>query len=177
LNIDDLYEAARSGGKTAENKLFRILAVRLNVFAYRKIRDQETARELVQSTVMKLVEHFREMEFEVSFSAWAYKVLRNDIMNYWKKRQKHKERLNHLSQQQETPFRVPDPALELRVIECLKKLIRQNRNFARVLNLKYQGYDSEEIKCRLNITSSNLYVMLHRARLTMKACLEKGGPR
>ena len=40
--------------------------------------------------------------------------------------------------------------------------------------MKYlDGLDSEEICKELNITASNFWVLMHRAKLGLRACLEK----
>jgi len=68
-----------------------------------------------------------------------------------------------------------DPVLELKLLDCLKKVGQKNIKFARTLNLKYQGYSVEEICDRLEISRENLYTILSRARSALELCLEKGG--
>jgi DNA-directed RNA polymerase specialized sigma24 family protein len=43
-----------------------------------------------------------------------------------------------------------------------------------VFTMKYlEGLDSEEICKVLNLTTSNYWVLIHRAKLQLRACLEK----
>jgi RNA polymerase sigma-70 factor (ECF subfamily) len=45
-----------------------------------------------------------------------------------------------------------------------------------VFTMKYlEGLDSEEICKVLNLTTSNYWVLIHRAKLQLRACLEKTG--
>jgi DNA-directed RNA polymerase specialized sigma24 family protein len=70
---------------------------------------------------------------------------------------------------------IPDPRFERQLLECLRKVGRHNNNFARALNLNYQGYSTEEICDRLKLTKVNFYSILSRARSMLDLCLKKGG--
>ncbi len=173
MNINHLYKAARTGDSEAEKELFRVLFVRLKLFAYRKIGSEEEAEELVQETLVKVVKGYRELEFTTSFSAWAYKVLKNEIFSFWRRGRRQQKVMSGNQEQNDRPDLNPDPTFEMRVLQCLKKLAMSNSTYSRVLNFKYQGYEPPEICQRLNITATNLYVILHRARKAMKACIEE----
>jgi RNA polymerase sigma factor (sigma-70 family) len=175
LSINALHAKAGTGDKVAEEKLFQALSVRFYRFACQRVWDEEDAREVVQDTLMKIAKVYRDREFTTSFSAWAYKVLKNQMIDHLGKRQ----RMDTVQQRSEgddfisTP--APDPVLELKLLDCLKKIGRQNIKFARTLNLKYQGYSVEDICTRLEISRENLYTILSRARSALELCLEKGG--
>jgi DNA-directed RNA polymerase specialized sigma24 family protein len=49
-----------------------------------------------------------------------------------------------------------------------------NKRYARILVLRYQGYSAEEICDEFKITSKNLYMILSRARVLLKRCIETG---
>ncbi|MDH4034538.1 MAG: hypothetical protein OEV80_12145, partial [candidate division Zixibacteria bacterium] len=68
-----------------------------------------------------------------------------------------------------------DPALKRRLLDCLKKIRSTNLRYARILNLQYQGFDTEDVCRRLAVTRSNLYSLLSRARTVLELCLEEGG--
>jgi RNA polymerase sigma-70 factor (ECF subfamily) len=54
--------------------------------------------------------------------------------------------------------------------DCSNKL---PKNVATVFNLReVDGVESKEICTMLNISESNLWVMLHRARMALRRCLE-----
>ena len=54
--------------------------------------------------------------------------------------------------------------------DCSGKL---PKNISTVFNLReLDGVDSKEICQMLNISESNLWVMLHRARMALRRCLE-----
>jgi RNA polymerase sigma-70 factor (ECF subfamily) len=67
------------------------------------------------------------------------------------------------------------PILASKLMECFKKLVNSNQKYARVLNLRYQGYSSDEVSQRLEIDVNNLYIILHRARKALLSCLKEEG--
>jgi RNA polymerase sigma-70 factor (ECF subfamily) len=175
LDINDLQSRAREGDLDAEKRLMAHLTVRFRRFTYQRIRNSEIAREIVQEALIVISENYKNIEFEVSFSTWAYKVLLNKILNYSKKERSRGNNLlkystNHIKSLDWTP----DPEFEISLLNCLKKICQENNRYARILNFKYQGFKSEEICKKLDITLNNYYVILSRARSMLKKCL-KGG--
>ena len=175
LTINSLYDLAVRGTPSDEEKLFAHLSVRFRVFVGHRVWDTEDAEEIVQDTLLKISGLYRDMDIRSSFSAWAYQVLVNEMRNYIRKR---KRRGTHVDPgiEDEAVYGSwqPDPNVESKLADCVHKLARRNQRYARILNLKYQGYSAAEICTRLNISENNFYVILSRARGLLKNCLEKG---
>jgi RNA polymerase sigma-70 factor (ECF subfamily) len=140
LSINNLYEKARTGDKSAENELFRTLSVRFRAFTGQRIGDYDDCNDIVQNAILTISKEYKEMDFTVSFSAWAYKVLKNRMLKYFDSR-KRSANIDSLSNDMQSPsnFR-PDPDLEVILIRCLKKISQTNLKYARIVNLYYQGY-------------------------------------
>jgi len=175
LTIDELFEITRNGDKADEQRLFEALSVRFRLFAYRRIWEEEEALEIVQDALMKIASQYRDIVFRTSFAAWAYKVLINEIRNYVRKRKRRGETTS-LGVEDESMYGSfgADPALLPQLLDCLHRLARRNLRYARILNLKYQGYGAADICEKMAISPNNLYVILSRARIMLKNCLEKG---
>jgi RNA polymerase sigma-70 factor (ECF subfamily) len=61
--------------------------------------------------------------------------------------------------------------LGLAILECLDQL---NEKQARIFKMKtIEGIDTETICNEFDITPSNLWVIIHRARTSLAKCLEK----
>jgi RNA polymerase sigma factor (sigma-70 family) len=144
------------------------------LFAQQKIWNEQDCLEIVQETLSVVAQGYKTIDFEISFSAWAYRILENKIMNYYRAK---KVKESNFSQIQETEkrkvFFQKNPLLENSLIKCLKKIHRFNKDHARILNLRYHGYEIGEISNRLGMTPNNIYVSLCRARKLLKACLNK----
>jgi len=178
LEINTLYREAKFGGKAAEEKLFRALLVRFRLFVFRRILNEEDAEETVQEALLAVAEHMHNIDFTVSFSAWAYNVLINRIHGYYRKKNRQVSTSDNLQEIDSLKEDwTPDPLLIPKLLGCLKKVARSNRRYARILVLKFQGYDAQEICRKLNLSANNLYVILSRARSLLKECMEKEGIR
>ena len=170
-------EKARAGDRKAENQLFQILHARFLIIAKRRLREQEEAEDVVQQSCVTMLQKYKTEQFPGGFEAWAYTVLRMKIGNYLqfkRVRQEDHSRDSGGARRAGYTAREPDWGLESALIDCLKKIVRANPRYARVLNLSYQGYQVEEICNRLDVTRSNLYSMLSRSRSMLNLCLETG---
>jgi len=175
LTINTLHRAAQNGDSNAEGALFALLSARFRYFAEHKIESRDDAEEIVQEALKTILDKYRDIEFTTSFAAWAYKVLDNKILAYFRRSTVQRERMKGSTDADETPvMTVEETALERQLLECLRKLHAANRRHARVLNLHYLGFTVEEICRRVDVTRNNLYSLLHRARARLADCLETG---
>ena len=61
--------------------------------------------------------------------------------------------------------------LGIAILECMENLPEKQ---AKIFKMKtIDGFDTEAICNEFNITPSNLWVIIHRARTTLAQCLEK----
>lgn len=175
FNINRLFQGFRNGDKTAEKELLGHLTVSFRIFAKQRIRDEYDSEDVVQETLVTIMEKSRDIEIETSFAAWAYKILQNKIMNYVSSKQNRKRLSENPGAEFKntgTPHR--DVELSLRLRECFRKINKQNPHHARILNLKYQGFSVQEICRIMKITPNNMYVKLFRARAALEQCLKEG---
>lgn len=177
MDLNKLYLLAKNEDSSAEVDFFETLSARFRLFVRRRIRNQEDGEEIVQNALMAINSEYRTIDIEVSFSAWAYKVLNNRIKAYLKTKARSARRTVSMTDSDWadlTPCRETDLELKRTLLSCLGKIGQVNIRYARVLNLKVQGYQTDEICSRLAITSTNLYSILCRARIMLEQCLEKG---
>ena len=178
MNINALHNKAINGDRADEDRLFQSLTVRFRLFVYQRVWNEDDAKEIVQEALITITKEYKEIEFQTSFSAWAYQVLQNKISNYIRMK-KSREKVVEPMPDGNPDFAAwsPDPVLEPKLLGCLRELGRTNLRYARILNLKYQGYDVEDICRKLDIKPGNFYVILSRARSMLKQCIENGGIR
>jgi len=176
FDLNDLYRAARSGDREAENRLMGHLTVSFRLFAQHRIWNVEDAEEVVQEALVTILSKYKGLEIETSFAGWSYRVLQNKILDFVKKKSARRrlDEANAISLAEDA-YVCPDPRLKVRLIECFRKINQTNSRHARVLNLHYQGYPVTEVCRRLGVTENNLYVLLSRARRALELCLKKGG--
>ena len=132
------------------------------------------AEEVVQETLKTVFEKYRQIDFEISFVAWTYKILNHKLLTYSATKRRRSKKLEEMATRVQN--RTSDGAqdLEKRLLDCLKVVNKASVRHARILNLHYQGFTVPEICDRMSLTRSNFYTILSRARTRLQACLEKG---
>jgi len=176
LGINELYSEADSGNKSAENELFKYLLERFGQFAHHRIWNKEDARDIAQEAVMLIAKEYKSISFEVSFQAWAYKVLNNKILSYIKKRRQRGDKVVTVADLTNVGEQIfePDTGLRTKLLDCLGKIGNLNRRFARIIDLHYLGFMTSEVCEKLNLSRDGFYSALHRARKMLEICLKTG---
>ena len=175
LSINELHQALVSGDVTAEDRLFTRLRERFCLFAHHRIGNRLESEEVVQDALAVIAQQYRSVEIKTSFSAWAYQVLENRILNFLRARQTQRRRQAPLEHAESLPGGSPaDSSLRSQLLDCLAKICKINTRYARILSLQYQGYAAKEIGQKLDVTKNNVYVILSRARDMLERCLDTG---
>jgi RNA polymerase sigma factor (sigma-70 family) len=173
--INNLYDQARDGDESAQAELFKKLTDRFWVFAHRRIWNKEDAEEIVQNAMATVSSEYRKLEISKSFAAWAHKVIENKLLAHIQARRRQNGR--NVPLENIGPLAdnwAPDPTLKMRLLGCLKKVARANRRYARILNLHYHGFNRDEVCEKLEMTITQSYNVLSRARAMLKDCLNNG---
>lgn len=175
--IDNLYLLARDGDQKAEEQVFSRLSARFQLFIRRRISDAQDREEVVQDALMAVCKDYKNVTFRSSFAAWAYKVLENRLFYYYQTKKSRSARARKLAEMEQVSASSPEDEeidLKQRLLNCLRGICKSNPRYARILNLHYLGYGSDEICERLSLTHSNYYSILSRARSLLEYCLGKG---
>lgn len=176
MDVNEAYHKARDGDKAAEERLCGQLLVSFRVIVQRRIWDKAEGEDIVQRALITILDRYKTAKIALSFAAWAHKVLNNKMLDYVKLKQIRDRKMREFAGQQglrAVPF--PDPGLRLRIKDCLALVNRSHKQYARILNLHFQGYSTDEICGTLGITRNNFYVSLSRARTMLEACLRQEG--
>jgi RNA polymerase sigma factor (sigma-70 family) len=173
--LNHLFEMAQSGNPDSESELFEYLSARFRLFARHRIWNPTEADEVVQESLLTICREYKSLDVAVSFSAWAYKVLDNRLLNLLEVKRR---RQNRTAEDNFEPDSVPGPTADVglrrRLLDCLKKIGAENRKYSRALNLHAQGYGTDDICRRIGIGENTFYSLLHRGRALLQKCLETG---
>ena len=161
-------------------------------YALIRVRRREVAEDLVQETLLVAVRMYGTFRGSSSERTWLYGILKNKIFDYFRKlaqevsftdleslenEMSHKfidEGWNHALGPAEWKA-APEAALDRKEFwdtfgSCLHKLP------ARVADVfvlrEIEQMDTAKICEVLQISRNNLWVMLHRARMALRECLE-----
>jgi len=163
-------------------------------FAIARLRDEEVARDLVQDTFLAALQQLSRFEGKSSEKTWLAAILKNKISDFHRNRatkglkeikqaesdQQHffdKENGHWNAAHAPRAFGLENdnPLLmkELGEIlnECLKKLPAL---WFTVFSMKHMDdLESESICTELKLSDSNFWVIMHRTKLNLRACIQK----
>lgn len=172
------------------NKWIDLYSDYLFNYTITRVNDREIAKDLVQDTFFAGLNSMKKFKGEASERTWLISILKRKIIDYYRKinsnKGKAEVRMTYNSDENEGDWleeRVGDSnvknaeenlinsELEEAIYNCLSKLPEKQ---ATVFKMKtILGYETDVICNELNITPSNLWVIIHRARVTMAECMEK----
>lgn len=175
MSINALYNNVCDGTPGSEDRLFESLSDSFRFFVQQRIWSEQDAKDVVQEALVAIAGKYKGIDFEKSFAAWAYRVLENKVLEYYRKKRCHESKFAQLTDAGPgSNLDDPDPTFRDRLLDCLRRISDANSRYARVLNFRYQGYVTEEICDRMDMTRNSLYIVLSRARSMLKLCLQKG---
>lgn len=163
-----------------------------------KLSKKELAEDLVQETFVAALRAREQFRGESSEKTWLVRILNNKIIDYYRKKDVMKELKGELDAS-ETSFyghffeptatsshhwknevkplewaadsEIESEEFDFVLQDCLQKLTPKMRP---VFILKFMDeLDSDEICKEMEISASNYWVLIHRAKLLMRECLEK----
>jgi RNA polymerase sigma-70 factor (ECF subfamily) len=164
-------------------------------FAQLQLRDAAAAEDVVQDALLGAMKNADKFAGKAAFKSWVFAILKNKIIDYIR----GKTRTVAISDLQDDPsgqedasflfdevehwkaehapskWRNPEQQMQngqfWQVFEaCLNKLpATQGRCF---MMREFIGLESSEICNELAMSTTNLHVQLHRARLSLQKCLD-----
>lgn len=171
--MEQLIEQAKNGDKLAEQEIFSKLLVRFRYFAKRIIGERD-CDDLAQEACMTILKKYKVESYSVSFTAWAFGVLKMKIGNYLQTARRRADREIELDNNVGSGLSESvNPDLKRHLVECLAELARSFPRYARIVNLCYHGFATREVCEKLEINPNHFYVSLNRGRSLLKGCLDK----
>lgn len=191
-NNEDVLDAA---SRLTDDAFLNDLRQQMIKFAILQLRDKDMAEDAVQEALIGALKNVKSFDGRAALKTWVFAILKNKIIDVLRQ----KKRLINVSdllrkddedgdilalfdqkgmwRLDERPADWGDPEVTLRerdfwrVFEaCLEGLPPKQ---ARVFMMReFIELETDEICATVEITVSNLNVMLHRARLRLRECLE-----
>lgn len=157
-----------------------------------RIKSRDIAMDLVQETFFVALRSKDSFRGEISEKNWLFLILRSRILDYFKKKKEvlasqlpsnddddpeseYYLETGHWKKERAPQEWAPDKMVESKEFMSILDMCRDKLNAMQrtVFTLKYlDGEESETICKELNITSSNYWVLIHRAKLQLRKCLE-----
>jgi len=155
-----------------------------------RVNDHEIAQDLISETFLAGLKSKKNFKGEASERTWLISILKRKIIDHYRKKNSKKGKaevhIDYSTEDSEGEWleeRVSDPyditaedkleneELGEAIFDCLDRLTDKQ---AEIFKLKtIDDFDTEAICNEYNITASNLWVIIHRARKSLAECLEK----
>lgn len=167
------------------DELYRFAATRV---------EPEQAEELVQETFLSALEALAGFRGEASERTWLFTILRRKLIDFYRRQARSLLEPLPLAEAEEDGYFAPtdghwkaeaaprswEPAVQEQALEqaefqqvllrCQQQLPAQH---AAVFVLRFvEERDTDEICKELELTPSNFWVIIHRAKLRLRRCLE-----
>ena len=173
------------------NKWISLYADYLFNYTISRVNDREMAKDLVQETFLAGLKSMKNFKGEASERTWLISILKRKIIDYYRKINSNKGKAEvriSFNNDSETEGdwleeRVADPfdktaedmiqntELGEAIFKCLSKLPKKQAEVFRMKTI--ERIETEDICNELNITASNLWVIIHRARTALASCLKE----
>lgn len=162
-----------------------------DMYAYTesKIPDKESAEDIVQNTFLAALEAYPKFERKSNPKTWLFAILKNKIADFLRQKYKdaeakisadpldicfdkygawrdcHKPKDWHIEEEL-----LDNAQFNLALENCFRSLPAK---WSSAVQLKYfYEHNSKEICDKLDITLSNLWQMIHRAKVMLRFCIE-----
>jgi len=167
-------------------------------FAELQLRDRALAEDLVQEAIEAALRKSSSFNGQSTLKTWVFAILRNRIIDHLRQASRTvnmsslvdddedwHEKLDALFTERGAwrdgprPVAWPDPEESMQTRQfwtvfetCLDHLPAAT---GRVFMMReFLGFESDEICRQLSISTSNCHVILHRARLKLRTCMDTG---
>lgn len=183
------------GFATAEPAFLARVRADMLRFARLQLRDDDEAEDAVQEALAGALRNAANFRGEAALKTWIIAILKNKVADILRQRQRrpiNASQMELLDQEgtlpavfdrkgmwrdSARPARWEDPEAELHSAQflavfdaCLNRLpAQQSRVF---MMREVVELDTHEICGELGLSTSNVHVILHRARLALRACLQ-----
>lgn len=157
-----------------------------------RINDKEAAMDLVQETFLAALERVEKFEGRSSERTWLTAILKNKIIDVYRKKSAEQIKETEGQADEEAFFNTADGHWKTEHqpkvfgIEEYDSLTRKEFNhilqkcmqklpplWLSVFTLKHiDGAETETICRELKITASNFWVIIHRAKVNLRSCLQ-----
>jgi RNA polymerase sigma-70 factor (ECF subfamily) len=145
---------------------------RFLAFLQRRVASREEAEDILQSAFVRGLERGAALRKEESATAWFYRLLRNALVDHYRRRDVERRALSELRLQ---PGPAVDEQLMRTVCECVASLAETLKpEYASALRrVEVEGASLRAYAEEQEITANNAGVRLHRARLALRRQVAK----
>ena len=174
LGFADPGEAERDPRQPDVLRLLLENHARFLAFVERRIGSRDDAEDILQEAFVRSLEHTPSLQSSTSASSWFYRVLRNAMIDYFRRQETRGRALERLAAETDQAGTL-DSELESVVCACVLSLLDTLKpEYAAALRrVDLDGTSVRTYSAETGITPSNAGVRLHRAREALRRQLAR----
>ena len=173
-----LVQALQAGDESALNKLIRKYQEPLFWFIWRYTGDEETARDLLQETFVRLYFGIRRFKPHAKFATWLYSIAMNLCRDYARSKQRRQSYVTESLDAGDLHREVADRGAAADVesherLEALEKAIKELPHDLRTALLLFavEGRSQQECAELLGVSAKAVEARVYRARKRLEDTL------
>ena len=173
-----LVQALQAGDESALNKLIRKYEEPLFWFIWRYTGDEETARDLLQETFVRLYFGIRRFKPHAKFATWLYSIAMNLCRDYARSKQRRQSCVTESLDAGDLHREVADRGAAVDVesherLEALEKAIKKLPHDLRTALLLFavEGRSQQECAELLGVSAKAVEARVYRARKRLENTL------
>lgn len=151
----------------------------ISAFIHSLVPNFQDADDILQNVAVITVEKFEQFDSSRSFSAWANGIAKNLILKYYSQQSKKRaildvESIHKIYQVYDQEYRQIHDQKE-KVEKALQKCLMQLQSkWKKIVEMHYlYEHSPARIAQQLSMTRNNVFVSLHRIRLSLKKCVQR----
>jgi RNA polymerase sigma-70 factor (ECF subfamily) len=168
----------------------------LYAYTITRVDDEEVARDLVQETFLAALERLNSFEGRSTERTWLTAILKNKIIDVYRKKASGLVNIGNKATGEAEPVEFFDPAdghwreshrpqefarpaddpllskeFQIALRNCMRTLPAL---WLAVFTMKHMDDVATEAICNeLSVTAANFWVIIHRTKVNLRACLQK----
>ncbi|MBI2838036.1 MAG: sigma-70 family RNA polymerase sigma factor [Acidobacteria bacterium] len=175
-NVARFLDRARKGAADAREEICRALWMRLLEVARRRMREED-AQDVVQESMLTIVDRIEHHETPESLLGFAHGVLRNKIGNFYRKRNRHEQVVMAMGRPPEDSRTIDadlaGAELSRIVREAIDELSERSPHCRDVLLGLAEGKRYADLCIELGIPASLIDKRVFRARQALRSIIRK----
>ena len=148
---------------------------RFLAFLEHRVGSRDVAEDLLQEAFVRGIDRARSLRDQDSAVAWFYRLLRNALIDHYRRRGAERRALERVAAQPEPTEPPPDEELMRTVCACVASLLDTLKpEYAAVLRrVELDGLAVRAFAAEAGITANNAAVRVHRAREALRRQLQR----
>ena len=163
-------------------------------YALSRLNDNEMARDLVQETFLSALEKVDSFRGDSTERTWLTAIIKYKIIDVYRKKSNPLNNKDVIACENEEEFFDPDlnnwkrehwpqpfgvedhdPLHNKEFMSVLQKCMKKlPALWLSVFTMKHVDEENTEIICKqLRVTASNYWIIMHRAKVNLRSCLQK----